>query len=113
MNLRSNMNEYHAQSGSNTMFDFKKGNPLATTNVNDMHKDAGAKLSFNGATGNQQMGVVNQFMNGSQRRLTDALASGNWDQKATATDNHFDTFNDKFKAFDVKQREAFGMLLLI
>ena len=61
MNLATDMNEYHAKSGSNSMFDFSKGDPLKNTNIQDMHKDAGANLNFHGATGNQEMGVINRF----------------------------------------------------
>ena len=58
------------------MFDFSKGDPLANfrlQNLIDMHKEAGAKLNFNGATGAQEMGVVNHFMAGSQKRVDQAL----------------------------------------
>ena len=57
-NLNTDVKEYHAKSGSNSIFDFSKGDPLATTTVTDLHKDKGAALSFNGATADQQQGVT-------------------------------------------------------
>ena len=64
-NLASNVNEYHAKSGSNSIFDFSKGDPLATTTVNDLHKDKGAALRFNEASADQQQGVTGKFLDGS------------------------------------------------
>ena len=69
MNLNSNVNEYHAKAGSATVFDFAKGDPLATTSVNDLHKDAGAKLHFSGSTGKQELGVTGKFLDGSAKRI--------------------------------------------
>ena len=51
MNLVNNIGEYHAGAGSETMFDFANGDPLAGTNIADMHKSAGASIDFNNATG--------------------------------------------------------------
>ena len=64
-NLVTDVHEFHAKDGSNTIFDFNKGDPLATTTVNDLHKDKGAQLSFAGATANQQQGVTGRFLDGS------------------------------------------------
>ena len=97
------MKEFHAKKGSKAIFDFKNGDPLATSKVADMHKDKGAKLAFNGATADQQVGVTNEFLKGSQSRLTDAKGLNNI---ATAMDNHFDTLDDHFKAVD---REFTGL----
>ena len=72
MNIETNVKEYHAGKGSETMFDFSKGDPLAGTTVTDMHKSAGANIDFNGATGNQEIGVVDQFQKGSQKRVDTA-----------------------------------------
>ena len=74
MNLETDIKEYHAGAGSETMFDFSKGDPLAGTHIDDMHKTAGANIDFTGATGQQELGVVDQFQKGSQKRL-DAAAS--------------------------------------
>ena len=112
MNLNTAVGEYHARAGSTTMMDFSRGDPLANTKVNDMHKDAGARIAFNGSTGKQELGVIDRFQAGSQARLTEALKTNNWDAKATATNNHFDTFNDRFTAFDHNMKDAFHILLL-
>ena len=111
MNLESNMKEFHAKAGSATVFDFAKGDPLATTNVNDLHKDAGAQLAFSGSSGKQEQGVTGRFMDGSSSRLRDATANGGWDQKSSAMDNHFSTFDDHFKAFDHRINDAFILLI--
>ena len=113
MNLVSNMNEYHAKDGSSTVFDFAKGDPLATTSVTDLHKDAGGNLVFANSNGKQDIGVVDRFMTGSQTRVNSALGSGDFDSIAKATNDHFDTFNDKFVAFDKDNKEVFGLILLL
>ena len=61
MDLNTDMQEYHAKAGSNSMFDFSRGDPLANTHITDMHKDAGANLNFHGSSGAQEMGVINRF----------------------------------------------------
>ena len=113
MNLRSRMNEYEARAGSNTMMDFSKGDPLKNTNVNDMHKQAGAKISFNGANGSQQMGVIDRFQDGSSRRVDAAMRSGDMNALSTANNNHFDTMNDRFAAFNNNISDNFKVVLLI
>ena len=40
------------------MFDFNNGDPMANTKVNDMHKEAGASIDFSGASGKQEIGVI-------------------------------------------------------
>ena len=57
-NLKNTVAEYEAKSGSETMFDFNNGDPMANTKVNDMHKEAGASIDFSGASGKQEIGVI-------------------------------------------------------
>ena len=58
MNLISDMKEYEAKKESNTLFDFAKGDPLATTKVMDIHKEKGGNLAFANSSGKQELGVV-------------------------------------------------------
>ena len=51
----TNVNEYEAKAGSETMMDFNNGDPLANTNINDMHMKKGASVDFSGATGQQEL----------------------------------------------------------
>jgi hypothetical protein len=76
--------------------------------VNDLHKAAGARLSFNGATGQQEMGVTGQFLDGSQKRLDSAVGMNG---KGIAMDNHFDTLNDHFTSFDRNMGESFNFII--
>ena len=122
MNLVNNVNEYDAKKGSETMFDYSKGDPLAGTKITDMHKEAGASIDFNGATGTQEVGVTDKFQQGSQKRV-DAAVKGDMNTDAgkqalaTANANQFDTINDKFNAVNDQLTDAFGksklMVLLI
>ena len=112
MNLATDVKEYHAKKGSATVFDFKMGDPLKTTKVNDLHKDAGAQLHFSGSNGKQELGVTRKFLDGSEKRLDTHVGIGSWGAKGAAMNNHFDTLNDNFKAFDHDQKDVFGLILL-
>ena len=61
MNLETDVKEFDAKKGSETEFDFSKGDPLADTNITDMHKEAGADIDFNDATTDQKLGVIDKF----------------------------------------------------
>ena len=112
MDLATDMNEYHAKKGSNSMFDFSKGDPLKNTNIKDLHKDAGAHLNFHGATGKQEIGVVNKFQKGAEKRLNDAT-HGKGGNRWTAINNQMDTMNDRFTAMNHVMNDAKKVLLLI
>ena len=112
MDLATDMNEYHAKKGSNLMFDFSKGDPLKNTNIKDLHKDAGAHLNFHGASGKQEMGVVNKFQQGAEKRLNDAT-HGKGGNRWTAINNQMDTMNDRFTAMNHVMADAKKVLLLI
>ena len=60
-NLKTEIAEYEAKKGSQTMFDFNNGDPLKGTHVADMHKQAGASINFSGASGKQELGGIDQF----------------------------------------------------
>ena len=49
----TNVNEFEAKKGSETMFDFNNGDPLANTNMGKMSMEAGAGVNFSGETGKQ------------------------------------------------------------
>ena len=112
MDLKTDMSEYHAKSGSNSMFDFSKGDPLKNTNIKDMHKDAGANLNFHGSTGKQEMGVVDRFQQGAEKRLT-AATSGKGGDRWTAINNQMDTMNDRFKAMNHIMSDASKKVILL
>ena len=52
-NLQTDIGEYSAKAGSTSIFDYSNGDPFGVNKVLDLHKEAGAKIHFNGATGNQ------------------------------------------------------------
>ena len=58
LNLNTEIGAFHGKAGSDTVFDYSKGDPLAASNVGKMSKEAGANLHFNGANGHQQLGVT-------------------------------------------------------
>ena len=49
----TNINEFEAKAGSETMFDYNNGDPLANTDVTDMHMQKGAAIDFDGASGSR------------------------------------------------------------
>merc|ERR1712178_91047 len=110
MNLKNtqgtNVNEFEAKKGSETMFDFKNGDPLANSNIKDMHMKAGASVDFNGASGKQEMGVMNKFEKGSHSRVMGAVKSGNLDKTSTALDDASGTMDLKKKAFAAAEKDA-------
>ena len=73
----TNVKEYEAKAGSETMMDFNNGNPLGNTKIDDMHMKKGASVDFSGATADQEMGVMNQFQKGNDKRGNAAMKSGN------------------------------------
>ena len=84
------------------MFDFQNGDPLANTNIDDMHMKAGASIDFAGASGKQELGVMNRFEQGSHTRAMDAAknAKGNLDHADEALDDEWATLDIKNKALD-------------
>ena len=57
----TNIKEFEAKAGSQTMFDFNNGDPLANTDVTDMHMQKGAAIDFDGASGKQEVAVLGKF----------------------------------------------------
>jgi hypothetical protein len=51
INLETDIKAYDAKKGSETMFDYSKGDPFADTNIGEMSKEAGANIDYTGATG--------------------------------------------------------------
>eukprot|EP00355_Strombidium_rassoulzadegani_P003253 CAMPEP_0168612646 /NCGR_PEP_ID=MMETSP0449_2-20121227/3029_1 /TAXON_ID=1082188 /ORGANISM="Strombidium rassoulzadegani, Strain ras09" /LENGTH=83 /DNA_ID=CAMNT_0008653227 /DNA_START=24 /DNA_END=271 /DNA_ORIENTATION=- len=47
--LATDVSHYHADKGSDTYFDFRKGDPLAASKVGKLSKSAGANINFAGA----------------------------------------------------------------
>merc|ERR1712167_232114 len=71
-NLKTDIGKFHAKGGSDTVFDYSKGNPLASSNVGKLSKEAGAKLHFNGASGHDQLDVTGKFQKGTASNFYDA-----------------------------------------
>ena len=94
------INEFEAKKGSETMFDFQNGDPLANTNIDDMHMKAGASIDFNGATGMQEVGVMNRFEQGSHTRVMDAAKNANLDN----LDHAGETLDDEWATLDIKNK---------
>ena len=82
------------------MFDYNNGNPLANTDINDMHMRKGASIDFSGASGKQELGVMNKFEKGSNWRAKKAIASGDMNGSGTALDNQWATFDRRAQAQD-------------
>ena len=57
----TNINEFEAKAGSETMFDYNNGDPLANTDITDMHMQKGAAIDFSGASGKQEVAVLDNF----------------------------------------------------
>jgi len=83
----TNINEFEAKAGSQTMMDFTNGNPLANSDIKDMHMKKGASIDFAGASGKQEVNVMNKFEKGSSRRAKDAIKSGNMNAAGTGLDD--------------------------
>ena len=94
------INEFEAKKGSETMFDFQNGDPLANTNIDDMHMKAGASIDFNGASGMQEIGVMNRFEQGSHTRVMDAAKNANLDN----LDHAGETLDDEWATLDIKNK---------
>ena len=112
----TSINEFEAKKGSQTMFDFKNGDPLANTHVKDMHMRAGAKIDFAGASGKQEMGVMDQMQKGTQARTMTAAknAKHNLNAADTALNDQSAVMDAKFKAVDHAFKDAgIKMVLLI
>ena len=103
-NLQTDIGEYSAKAGSTSIFDYSNGDPFSVNKALDMHKEAGAKLHFNGATGNQQATVMGQFLQGADRRIDDG-AQGDVTAKYQNINNHYDTSLDMEKAFEAQMQD--------
>ena len=117
MNLKdtkgTNVKEFEAKKGSETMMDFSHGDPLANSKIGDMHMKAGASIDFNGASGKQEMGVMNKFDKGASTRLNAAVKSKDMSKAGTAMDDKWATQDIKNKALDHAEKDAFKVVLLI
>ena len=110
----TNIKEFEAKAGSETMFDYNNGDPLANTDITDMHMQKGAAIDFSGASGKQEVAVLDTFQKGSASRAKDAIASGNMDASGTALDDQWATFDRRAEAQDHAMADAgFKVLLLI
>ena len=110
----TNIKEFEAKAGSETMFDYNNGDPLANTDITDMHMKKGAAIDFSGATGKKEVAVLDTFQKGSSSRAKDAIASGNMDASGTALDDQWATFDRRAEAQDHAMADAgFKVMLLI
>ena len=75
------------------MMDFKNGNPLKNTKINDMHMKKGASVDFSGATGKQELGVMDKFEKGSSTRAMNALKTGTTAKKESTMDDQWATID--------------------
>eukprot|EP00356_Strombidium_inclinatum_P005453 CAMPEP_0170486540 /NCGR_PEP_ID=MMETSP0208-20121228/5521_1 /TAXON_ID=197538 /ORGANISM="Strombidium inclinatum, Strain S3" /LENGTH=132 /DNA_ID=CAMNT_0010760505 /DNA_START=49 /DNA_END=447 /DNA_ORIENTATION=+ len=119
VNLETVANTYTAEPGSNTVFDFKNGNPLADTKVGTFRKEAGANLDFVDASGKQQMGIVDKFQKTASSDLSSAKSnmgsaglSTGFKNLGQATNNMFSVQGDRFNAVDKTMKTQFGLLML-
>ena len=100
MNLDTNVNSYRLKDGGNAIFDFRTGDPLAATKINDLSKQAGGNLAFVGSNSNQELGVVGRFQTGSQKRLDAAFSQAQGNKKNfgglnSANADHASTLGDR------------------
>ena len=65
MNLQTDVNSFRLKDGANGVFDFRTGDPLAATKINDLSKQAGGNIVFVGTTTDQEHGVIDRFQKGS------------------------------------------------
>ena len=61
MNLDTDIEHYHGEAGSDTYFDYRRGDPTEASQISKYSKDAGHNLHFVGSTGNQEHEVVSKF----------------------------------------------------
>ena len=80
------------------MMDFKNGNPLKNTKINDMHMNKGASVDFSGATGKQELGVMDKFEKGSSTRAMNALKTGTTAKKESTMDDQWATIDTRNKS---------------
>ena len=112
----TSINEFEAKKGSETMFDFQNGDPLANTHIKDMHMKAGANIDFAGASGKQELGIANQIEKGNHGRTMAAAknAKKNLNAADTALDDQSAAMDVKNKALDHAFADAgIKMVLLI
>merc|ERR1712054_655320 len=109
----TNIKEFEAKAGSEVMMDFNNGDPLANTDINDMHMKKGASIDFSGSTGEQELGVMDRFSEGSYKRANAALATGDVDAIGEATDDRWATQDIRSKSLDKHFEEAGYAILLI
>ena len=112
----TSIKEFEAKKGSQTMFDFQNGDPMANTKIKDMHMKAGANVDFAGASGKQELGVMNQFEKGNHVRTMNAAknAKKNLNAANTALNDQSAVMDAKNKALDHAFADAgIKMVLLI
>ena len=109
----TNIKEFDAKAGSEVMMDFNNGNPLANTKINDMHMHKGASIDFSGATGNQELGVMDKFAKGTDKHAMSAIKSGTTNQKDAALDDHGAMLDIRNKSMDKAFAENFPKVVLL
>ena len=109
----TNIKEFDAKAGSETMMDFNNGDPLANTKINDMHMHKGSSVDFSGATGEQELGVMDQFEKGSSKRAMDALKNGTTDQKGSTMDDQWATIDTRTKSMEKAFAENIPKVVLL
>ena len=97
VNLESVMNQFTANAGSDTVFDFKNGDPLAATNIGSLRKEKDGRLHFAGANGHTQAAVVDRFVDGG-RAFYEASKAGTAVDRLHAIGHLEDTYADKSNA---------------
>ena len=108
MNLDTTANSFRLKDGANGVFDFRTGDPLAHTTINDISKQAGGKIVFVGTNTDQEHGVIDRFQEGSQKRVDSAFANvsgGNYAGLNAANNDHADTLNDRQAVLERKRKE--------
>ena len=110
MNLDTNVDSYRVYDGGNAVFDFRTGDPLAATKINDLSKQAGGQIVFVGTNTDQEHGVVDRFQTGSQNRVDSAFAALQKDKKNfnglnAANNDHASTLGDRQAVLDRKTKE--------
>mmetsp|Transcript_13535 Transcript_13535/g.23047 ORF Transcript_13535/g.23047 Transcript_13535/m.23047 type:complete len:182 (-) Transcript_13535:55-600(-) len=109
--LATDIGHFHADKGSDTYFDYRKGDPLAASNIGKLSKSAGGNIHFKGASGRQENGVVDRFRDSSRGALNASGSDRN--ARGTAMADHASVLADKSRALRNMQRDNQRLVLLI
>ena len=129
MNLITDVDHYHGAAGSDTYFDYRRGDPTAASSTEKYSKDAGHNLHFIGSTGSQEAEVVGKFYDSASENMQAARDSGSRNSKIMATADLADVAQDRRAANEhriqdnqskvsqlqdkIRERQSANILLLL